>query len=130
MPELRQAKSLNFYRSIDLREIEFNKGTYIELIADRNRDQDIKIFKEDLKACYSNILDTNDAYTEDRFNDVQKILNRFRSNENKDIDWTNEVTDVRNWFDFNASERYSVIARPLPYCITKYRYIRLGRPRG
>jgi len=89
-----------------LKEIEFNKGTYIELIADRNRDQDIKIFKEDLKACYSNILDTNDAYTEDRFNDVQKILNRFRSNENKDIDWTNKVTDVRNWFDFNASERY------------------------
>lgn len=89
-----------------LKEIEFNKGTYIELIADRNRDQDIKQFKEDLKACYSNILDTNDAYTEDRFNDVQKILNRFRSNENKDIDWTNKVTDVRNWFDFNASERY------------------------
>jgi len=91
-----------------LREIEFNKGTYIELIADRNRDQEIKIFKEDLKACYSNILDTNDAYTENRFNDVQKILNRFRSNENKDIDWTNKVTDVRNWFDFNASERYFV----------------------
>lgn len=89
-----------------LKEIEFNKGTYIELIADKNRDQDIKIFKEDLKVCYSNILDTTDAYTEDRFNDVQKILNRFRSNENKDIDWTNKVTDVRNWFDFNASERY------------------------
>lgn len=89
-----------------LKEIEFNKGTYIELFADKNRDQDIKIFKEDLKACYSNILDTNDAYTENRFNDVQKILNRFRSNENKDIDWTSKVTDVRNWFDFNASERY------------------------
>jgi uncharacterized protein YPO0396 len=89
-----------------LKAIEFNRGTYIELIADRNRDQDIKIFKEDLKACYSNILDTNDAYTEARFNDVQKILNRFRSNESKDVDWTNKVTDVRNWFDFNASEKY------------------------
>lgn len=89
-----------------LKEIEFNKGTYIELIADRNRDHDIKLFKEDLKACYSNILDTADAYNESRFLDVQKILNRFRSNENKDIDWTNKVTDVRNWFDFNASEKY------------------------
>jgi uncharacterized protein YPO0396 len=89
-----------------LKEIEFNKGTYIELIADRNRDQDIRLFKEDLKACYSNILDTTDAYTESRFLDVQKILNRFRSNENRDIEWTNKVTDVRNWFDFNASERY------------------------
>lgn len=90
-----------------LKEIEYNRGTYIELIADRNRDQEIRTFREDLKACYSNILDANDAYTEDRFNDVQKILNRFRGNENKDIDWTNKVTDVRNWFDFNASEKYS-----------------------
>ncbi len=89
-----------------LKAIEFNRGTYIELIADKNRDQDVKRFKEDLKACYSNILDTNDAYTEDRFNEVQKILNRFRSNESKEIEWTNKVTDVRNWFDFNASERY------------------------
>lgn len=89
-----------------LKEIEFNKGTYIELIADRNRDRDIDLFKKELKACYSNILDTTDAYTESRFLDVQKILNRFRSNENKDIEWTNKVTDVRNWFDFNASEKY------------------------
>jgi uncharacterized protein YPO0396 len=89
-----------------LKAIEFNRGTYIELIADRNRDLEIKRFKEDLKACYSNILDTNDAYTEGRFNDVQRILNRFRSNDSKDIDWTSKVTDVRNWFDFNASERY------------------------
>lgn len=90
-----------------LKEIEYSRGTYIELIADRNRDQEVKDFRDDLKACYSNILDTNDAYTEDRFNDVQKILNRFRSNENKDIDWTTKVTDVRNWFDFNASEKYT-----------------------
>ena len=89
-----------------LKAIEFNKGTYIKLLADKHKDKDIKIFKEDLKACYSNILDTNDAYTENRFNDVQKILNRFRSNESKDIEWTNKVTDVRNWFNFNASEKY------------------------
>ncbi|MEJ7646179.1 MAG: ATP-binding protein [Chryseolinea sp.] len=106
--DIHEKEIRNKIRNINqhLREIEFNKGTYIELIADRNRDQDIKIFKEDLKACYSNILDTSDAYTEDRFNDVQKILNRFRSNENRDTEWTNKVTDVRNWFDFNASEKY------------------------
>lgn len=90
-----------------LKDIEFNHGTYIELLADRHKDQDIKIFKADLKACYSNILDTNDAYTEDRFNDVQKILNRFRSNSHVDVEWTNKVTDVRNWFVFNASEKYA-----------------------
>lgn len=89
-----------------LEAIEFNKGTFIKLLAVRNSDIEIKKFKADLKACYSNILNTEDAYTEDRFNDVQKILNRFRSNDSKDIEWTNKVTDVREWFLFNASERY------------------------
>lgn len=89
-----------------LEAIEFNKGTFIKLLAVRNSDIEIKKFKADLKACYNNILNTEDAYTEDRFNDVQKILNRFRSNDSKDIEWTHKVTDVREWFLFNASERY------------------------
>ena len=106
--EMQEKEILHKIKSINenMREIEYNKDTYIELIADKNRDQDIKIFKEDLNACLEYIFSTSDAYTEDRFNAVQKILNRFRSNENKDIEWTNKVTDVRNWFDFNASEKY------------------------
>ena len=83
-----------------------NKETYIKLLADRNTDPDISNFKKQLKDCYSGILDTSDAYTEDRFNEVQKILNRFRSNTNVDVDWTNKVTDVRNWFVFNARENF------------------------
>lgn len=89
-----------------LEAIEFNRGTYIKLLAVRNPDVEIKQFKADLKACYSNIMSTEDAYTEERFNNVQKILNRFRSNDNKDMEWTQKVTDVRQWFIFNASERY------------------------
>lgn len=89
-----------------LEAIEFNKGTYIRIQTDPNPDREIREFKENLKACYKNILDTNDAYTEERFEQVQSILNRFRSNENKDIEWTNKVTDVRQWFLFNASERF------------------------
>lgn len=89
-----------------LEAIEFNKGTYIRIQTDPNPDKEIREFKEDLKACYKNILDTDDAYTEERFEQVQRILNRFRSNENKDIEWTNKVTDVRQWFVFNASERF------------------------
>ena len=89
-----------------LEAIEFNKGTYIKLQAVTNPDREIMEFKENLKACYSNMLDTDDAYTEERFEQVQQILNRFRSNENRDIEWTGKVTDVRQWFLFNASERY------------------------
>lgn len=89
-----------------LEAIEFNKGTYIKLQAVTNPDREIMEFKENLKACYSNILNSDDAYTEERFEQVQQILNRFRSNENRDIEWTGKVTDVRQWFLFNASERY------------------------
>lgn len=89
-----------------LEAIEFNRGTYIKLQAVANPDPEIIKFKESLKACFSNILNTDDAYTEERFEQVQSILNRFRSNENRDIEWTNHVTDVRQWFLFNANERY------------------------
>lgn len=89
-----------------LEAIEFNRGTYIKLQAVANADAEILNFKKSLKACFSNIMDTEDAYTEERFEQVQSILNRFRSNENRDVEWTNKVTDVRQWFLFNASERY------------------------
>ena len=37
---------------------------------------------------------------------MKVILDRFSSNDSKQIEWTNKVTDVRNWFIFNASEKY------------------------
>lgn len=89
-----------------LREIEFNSGTYIKLIHERNPDSQIREFKKDLRDCYEGILDASDAYTENRFEQVKKFLDRFMSNKTEDLDWTKKVTDVRNWFLFNASEKY------------------------
>jgi uncharacterized protein YPO0396 len=89
-----------------LKEIEFNKGTYIELSTESNFDREIIEFKKDLRDCYADIFGTSDAYTEDRFAMVKKFLDRFMSNDNRDIEWTKKVTDVRNWFLFSASERY------------------------
>jgi len=89
-----------------LKEIEFNKGTYIKLLHERNTDAEIRNFKKDLRDCYEGILDAGDAYTEDRFAQVKKFLDRFMSNKSEDVEWTRKVTDVRNWFLFNASEKY------------------------
>lgn len=89
-----------------LREIEFNKGTYIKLENEGNKDVQIRDFKNDLRDCYAGILDSTDAYTESRFQQVKKFLDRFMSNESQDIEWTKKVTDVRNWFVFNARENY------------------------
>ncbi|GBU24054.1 hypothetical protein R83H12_00675 [Fibrobacteria bacterium R8-3-H12] len=90
-----------------LKEIEFNKGTYIELsVEPNNSDKEIGDFKKDLQNCFDGILDVaSDAYNEDRFAMVKKILDRFMSNDNKNMEWTKKVTDVRNWFLFGAIER-------------------------
>jgi uncharacterized protein YPO0396 len=87
-----------------LKEIEFNKGTYISISNESISDKEINDFKKDLRDCYADIFDTSDAYTENRFNMVKKFLDRFMSNETKDIEWTKKVTDVRNWFLFSVNE--------------------------
>lgn len=49
-----------------------------------------------------------DQYSEQRFLDVKRIIERFRGREGYaegDKAWTRRVTDVRSWFVFSASER-------------------------
>jgi len=80
--------------------------TFIELEMIPNPNKYITDFKNDLKACYASILSTEDAYNEERFKKVKTILDRFTSQATTDVEWTNLVTDVRNWSQFNAYERY------------------------
>jgi uncharacterized protein YPO0396 len=84
------------------------KGTYITILIDASVNKDIRQFKEDLRLCYINTLgDESGLYNEAKYEQVKKILDRFASMENVDREWTSTVTDVRNWFEFNASERYT-----------------------
>jgi uncharacterized protein YPO0396 len=89
-----------------LKEIEYNPGTYIELIADKSPDIDVRDFKTQLRNCLENVLGDTDLYNEEKFNKVKLILDRFNSGIPADIGWTAKVTDVRNWFTFSASERW------------------------
>jgi uncharacterized protein YPO0396 len=92
-----------------LKEIEYSSGTYIKILTDRADDGQINQFKEDLKNCYSHTFGNVDTlYTEEKYNQVKLILDRFNSGQSADLDWTAKVTDVRQWFEFNASERYIV----------------------
>lgn len=84
------------------------KGTYITILIDASVNKDIRQFKEDLRLCYINTLgEESGLYNEAKYEQVKKILDRFASMENVDREWTSTVTDVRNWFEFNASERYA-----------------------
>ena len=104
--EIRQKiKTINQH----LREIVYNaaQGTYIEILMDVTPNKDVRLFKEELKKCYIHSFSSNaDLYTEEKYEQVKAILDRFASAESIDRDWTATVTDVREWFEFNASEKY------------------------
>ena len=92
--------------------IDYSEGTYIRLVADNHRDPEINQFKIDLRNCLGDTLaadNSDDAYAENKFLQVKAIVERFNGREGQselDKRWTRKVTDVRNWFLFNASERY------------------------
>ncbi len=88
-----------------LQEIEYNIGTYINIVQDTTKDVEVRNFQVELRECLSNALGNEDLYNEERYLKVKKILDRFNSEERLDRQWTQKVTDVRQWFDFGASER-------------------------
>lgn len=89
-----------------LTSIDYNEGSYIQLLAENINDSDIRQFRQDLRACVSESL-TEDLYNEARFLQVKMIIERFRGRESEteaDKRWAKKVTDVRNWFVFSAEE--------------------------
>jgi uncharacterized protein YPO0396 len=67
----------------------------------------------DLRACTEGAVspgaDLDDQYSEQKFLQVKRIIERFRGREGQtevDRRWTSLVTDVRNWYIFAASERF------------------------
>ncbi|QSQ21467.1 ATP-dependent exonuclease SbcCD, C subunit-like protein [Pyxidicoccus parkwayensis] len=94
-----------------LRAIDYNAGRYIVLEASPSVDADVREFQAELRACTENTLSApeDDAYSEKKFLEVKRIIERFRGREGSaeaDARWTRRVTDVRNWFSFSASERW------------------------
>lgn len=94
-----------------LREIDYNPGRYILLESERTPDAEVRDFQQDLRKCTESSLSGSEdaAYSEAKFLEVRRIMERFSGRkELTEIDrrWTRKVTDVRNWFQFSASERY------------------------
>lgn len=88
--------------------IEYNPGRSITLLHQPTPVQEVKDFRADLRACTDDALVGDDLYSEERFLQVTRILERFRGRPGQaehDKRWTALVTDVRNWFVFAASER-------------------------
>jgi uncharacterized protein YPO0396 len=94
-----------------LKGIDYNEGRYIRLVPDQTPNIDVREFRAELRACTDNVVGavTNDQYSEEKFLQVKKIIERFKGREgtaDQDRNWTRRVTDVRQWFVFSASERW------------------------
>jgi uncharacterized protein YPO0396 len=98
-------------------DVDYNPGRYIRLEAEQSPHQEIRDFRGDLRACTDDAVSAggasadegDDQYSEQKFLQVSRIIERFRGREGQtevDRRWTRFVTDVRNWFLFSASERY------------------------
>lgn len=92
-------------------QIEYNPGRYISLEPTNVHDGDIVEFKQHLRACMEGTLGgaEDETHLEQKFLQVKEIIDRFKGRENSaesDRRWRRKVTDVRNWFEFAASERY------------------------
>ncbi len=93
-----------------LAEIEYNRDRYIRLETHPSPDEEIREFRRQLERCTEGSLGgaEDDQYSERKFREVKKVIDRLRGREQQsemDRRWTAKVTDVRNWFEFAASER-------------------------
>jgi len=94
-----------------LADIDYTQGRFIRLEVLPNPDPEIKDFYQELEACTENTLtgSQDEQYSEAKFLQVKALIDRFCGREGLvDLDkrWTAKVIDVRNFFQFSASERY------------------------
>ena len=92
-------------------DVDYNPGRFIRLEAQLTPNTEIRDFRAELRACTDDAVsgDASDQYSEQKFLQVSRIIERFRGREGQtdaDRKWTRYVTDVRNWFLFTASERW------------------------
>jgi uncharacterized protein YPO0396 len=85
-----------------LQRIDYTPATYIRLRADTTRDTEIVAFRQDLRHCFPDTGQFTPEGNEISFRRIRQLIERFERDER----WTNRVTDVRNWLDFAAEERY------------------------
>jgi len=92
-----------------LKDIEYNDGSYITLEIQKSISQEIREFRESLKNAIEGSMEGDDGFNEAKFLQIKKIIERLNGREGQsevDKRWRKLVTDVRNWFDFSAMERY------------------------
>ena len=90
-------------------EYDRSQGTFIELVSLPAPDAEVRDFQVNLRTCISGGDETGELYTEQKFLQVKALVERLKGREGQaelDARWRGKVTDVRNWFEFGAKERW------------------------
>ena len=84
-----------------LRQIAFSQDTHVQIvIRNKSSTDETAAFRAELRACLSGGLNPS---TEDRlriFTHIRELIGKFE----RDITWTQRVTDARNWLEFGMKE--------------------------
>ena len=92
-----------------LEAIEYNTGTFISLVVEPSNIKEIREFQQELKSAISYAFGDDNSYDEAKFLQIKSLIDRFNAREgfsDADKKWRHLVTDVRNWYNFSASECY------------------------
>jgi uncharacterized protein YPO0396 len=81
-----------------LRKIEFMPGTYVQVMVAHSKSDEIRSFRADLKGCLAGGIQPNEEQQTQIYERIQKLINRF----DKEPEWTNRVTDARNWLEYGV----------------------------
>ncbi|MFK7982576.1 MAG: ATP-binding protein [Saprospiraceae bacterium] len=105
-------KEVTILESVDeinssLKDIHFNSNpqTYIQLDIHKTRSIAVREFKEMMRDAMpdpAKLIQGDEAELEKSFKRIKKIIEELTNNE----PWRKKVTDVRNWLEFAAIERY------------------------
>lgn len=84
-----------------LRQISYTTETYIQLVYENTRDQQVRSFENGLRNCFPNIDQDGDEANKVAYLNIRDLINQLETETN----WAKKVTDVRRWLDFAAEER-------------------------
>lgn len=100
--------------NVPLKKITFNKHpeTYLQLECKTTKEQEVRLFKEQLSATIPNALEfetqKDDVYREQVFNKIKELITELQ----KEEAWRKRVTDIRNWLSFSAREYSNIDGKP------------------
>ena len=88
----------------NLKDIEYNPSTFIEIDIKPSKDKDLKEFKDALKYLSSNIAE---GLNESKFLKIKELISKLQGvDERVEKKWREKVCDVRNYYTFAAIEKY------------------------